>query len=222
MSAAATRNHGDGLQITGTAYKPRDGLRTVAFARRYEVTCQYDAPGGTAPAAPGRCRHSGPCRSWPSCLPLASTSAGAPRSDQRRLPTRCWRSASAHGRSPRPGQRQRDARSRHRAPSSPGHAPGTSSSAPAQAPGAPGASARAHRIPGPLAVGNRSGRRPAGTGCRAGAGADQPGPRANGAPPLHLQHRADNSADGHDTTMASGCGLSHQCPDEPPARHARD
>ena len=37
-----------------------------------------------------------------------------------------------------------------------------------------------------------------------------------GLPPLAFSTGLDNSADGHNTTMASGCGLSHQCPGEPP------
>jgi uncharacterized protein YkwD len=36
-----------------------------------------------------------------------------------------------------------------------------------------------------------------------------------GLPPYTFSTGLDNSADGHNTTMASGCGLSHQCPDEP-------
>ena len=37
-----------------------------------------------------------------------------------------------------------------------------------------------------------------------------------GLPPYTFSTGLDNSANGHNTTMASGCGLSHQCPDEPP------
>jgi len=37
-----------------------------------------------------------------------------------------------------------------------------------------------------------------------------------GLPPYTFSTGLDNSANGHNTTMASGCGLSHQCPGEPP------
>jgi uncharacterized protein YkwD len=37
-----------------------------------------------------------------------------------------------------------------------------------------------------------------------------------GLPPYTFSTGLDNSADGHNTTMAGGCGLSHQCPGEPP------
>ena len=37
-----------------------------------------------------------------------------------------------------------------------------------------------------------------------------------GLPPYTFSTGLDNSANGHNTTMAGGCGLSHQCPDEPP------
>lgn len=37
-----------------------------------------------------------------------------------------------------------------------------------------------------------------------------------GLPPYTFSTGLDNSANGHNTTMAGGCGLSHQCPGEPP------
>jgi uncharacterized protein YkwD len=37
-----------------------------------------------------------------------------------------------------------------------------------------------------------------------------------GLPPYTFSTGLDNSADAHNTTMARGCGLSHQCPGEPP------
>jgi Cysteine-rich secretory protein family len=104
----------------------------------------------------------------------------------------------------------------HGYPACPGHAQGASPPAPAQAPRPPGASARAPRFAESLAISNHPRRRPAGTGCRAGAGADQRRPRPGGAPPYTFSTGLDNSADGHNTTMAGGCGLSHQCPGEPP------
>jgi uncharacterized protein YkwD len=38
---------------------------------------------------------------------------------------------------------------------------------------------------------------------------------AAGLPPLTITAGLDRSASGHNQTMASGCGLSHQCPGEP-------
>jgi uncharacterized protein YkwD len=37
-----------------------------------------------------------------------------------------------------------------------------------------------------------------------------------GLPPYSLSSRLDRSAGGHNGLMAAGCGLSHQCPGEPP------
>jgi uncharacterized protein YkwD len=38
---------------------------------------------------------------------------------------------------------------------------------------------------------------------------------ANGLPPLGWEHRLERSARKHDLVMATGCGLMHQCPNEP-------